>query len=210
MKVRASLATSNMCCSRTRSSFRILDTCCGEYFVAEIAAKLVGSAQIDLSTFKKRRKFPLHPSQIKETGGLVRMELNQQVDVAILPQLTLQSRTEEGEFPYAISLAKIGDLSTRELNTGFLVHLGTLLLRSSRELFLVSILPKGVSHLSYIIISPACRTVPAVRPFIRNLEKQQIRRLLRVCPERSRRLIAVTHPIVSEDVKVVPEFLDDR
>jgi len=58
------------------------------------------------------------------------MELNQQVEVAILPQLALQSRTEEGEFPYAISLTEIGDLFTRELNTGFLVHLGTLLLRS--------------------------------------------------------------------------------
>src|SRR6266545_4235864 len=69
MKVRALSAASNMCCSRTRSSFRILDTCRGEYFVAEIAAELVGSAQIDLSTFKKRRKFPLHPSQIKEAGA---------------------------------------------------------------------------------------------------------------------------------------------
>src|SRR6266511_2229138 len=133
MKVRASLATSNMCCSRTRSSFRILDTCCGEYFVAEIAAKLVGSAQIDLSTFKKRRKFPLHPSQIKKAGRLVRMELNQEVDVAILPQLAFQSRTEEGEFPYAISLAEIGNLVPGESNTAFLAHLGTLLLRSPIE-----------------------------------------------------------------------------
>jgi len=199
-----------MCCSRTRSSFRILDTCCGQHFVAEIAAKLVRSTQIDLSPTEKFRKFSLHSGQIEEAGRLVRLELNQEVDVAILPKLALQSGTEEGEFPYSISLAEISDLSTRELNTGFLVHLGTLLLRPSRKLFLVSILPKGVSHLSYIIISPACRTVPAVRPFIRNLEKQQIRRLLRVCPERSRRLIAVTHPIVSEDVKVVPEFLDDR
>jgi len=100
------------------------------------------------------------------------MELNQQVDVAILPQLALQSRTEEGEFPYAISLAEIGDLSTRELNTGFLVHLGTLLLRSSRELFLVSILPKGVSHLSYIIIILIAYE-PFSRPLIRHLENSK-------------------------------------
>src|SRR5262245_47622724 len=113
MKVRASLAASNMCCSRTRSAFRILDTGCGEYFVPEIAAKLVGGAQINFPTTKKFRKLPLHPSQVQETRGLAGLELNQEVEVAILSKFTFQSRTEEGEFPYSISFTEISDLFAR-------------------------------------------------------------------------------------------------
>jgi hypothetical protein len=105
-----------------------------EYFVAEIAAKLVGSAQIDPSTTEKLRKLSLHSSQIEEAGcRLVGMELNKEVDVAILPKLALQSGTEEGEFPYPISFAEIGNLVPGESNTAFLAHLGTLLLRSPIE-----------------------------------------------------------------------------
>src|SRR5688572_22101828 len=116
MKVRASLAASNMCCSLTRSSFRILDTGCGEYFVAEIAAKLVGRAQIDLSTTENSGKLSLHSGQIEEAGCLGRMELNEEVDVAILPKLALQGGTEEGESPYSISFTEIGNLVSRQLD----------------------------------------------------------------------------------------------
>lgn len=122
-----------MCCSRTRSSFRILDTGCGEDFVAEIAAKLVRGAQIDLSATEKFRKLSLHSGQVEEAGRLARMELNQEIDVAILPKLALQSGTEEGEFPYPISFAEIGNLVPGESNTAFLPHLGNLLLRSPIE-----------------------------------------------------------------------------
>ena len=40
-----------------------------------------------------------------------------------------------------------------------------------------------------------------LRPLIRHLEKQQIRQLFDI--------IAITHPVVSQDVTVIPEFLDD-
>ena len=40
-----------------------------------------------------------------------------------------------------------------------------------------------------------------LRPLIRHFEKQQIRQLLDV--------IAIAHPVVAQDVTVVPEFLDD-
>jgi hypothetical protein len=107
-----------------------LDTGCGEYFLAEIAAKLIGGAQIDLSPTEKFRKLSLHSGQIEEAGRLFRMELNQEVDIAVLPKLALQSGTEEGEFPYPISFAEIGNLVPGESNTAFLAHLGNLLLRS--------------------------------------------------------------------------------
>jgi hypothetical protein len=127
MKVRASLAASNMGCSRTRSSFRILDTGGGQYFVAEIPAQLVGSAQIDLSTTEKFRKLPLHSRQTEEAGCLARMELNQQVNVATLPKLAFQSGTEEGESPYSIFFAKIGNLVSRQLDIFFMSHCGATL-----------------------------------------------------------------------------------
>src|SRR5918999_190083 len=123
MKVSASLTASNMCCSRTRSSFCILDTGGGEDFVAEIAAKLVGSAQIDLSTPEKFRKLSLHSTQIEQAGPrLVRMELDQKVDIAILPKPTLQSRTEQRESPYSISFAEIGNLVSRQVAIFFISH----------------------------------------------------------------------------------------
>jgi hypothetical protein len=80
-----------MCCSRIRSAFRILDTGCGEYFVAEIAAKLVGGAQINFPATKKFRKLSLHSSQIEETREIARLELHQEVDIAILPKLAFES-----------------------------------------------------------------------------------------------------------------------
>ena len=40
------------------------------------------------------------------------------------------------------------------------------------------------------------------QPFARHLEEEQIRQLLDV--------VAVAHPIVAEDVAVVPELLNDR
>jgi hypothetical protein len=58
------------------------------------------------------------------------MELNKEVDVAILPKLALKSGTEEGEFPYPISFAEIGNLVTWELNIAFRVHFKPILLRS--------------------------------------------------------------------------------
>ena len=39
------------------------------------------------------------------------------------------------------------------------------------------------------------------QPFVRHLEKQQVRQLLDV--------VAIAHPVVAEDVAVVPEFLND-
>ena len=67
------------------------------------------------------------------------------------------------------------------------------------------------SVLSYIIILSACRTVVQLRrSLIRHLKKQQVRQLVRARPERGRRIIAVAHPVVAQDVTVVPEFLDDR
>jgi hypothetical protein len=74
---------SNMCCSRTRSSFRILDTGGRYHLIAEITTKLVGSAQIDLSATKKFRKLSLHSSQIEKAGRRAGLELNQEIDVAI-------------------------------------------------------------------------------------------------------------------------------
>jgi hypothetical protein len=116
-----------------RSSFRILDTGGGEYFVPEIAAKLVGRAQIDLLPFEKSSKFPLHPSQIEETWRRPRSKLDQEIDIAIFPKFPCQSRTEEGQFPNAISFAKIGNLVSREFNTRFIAHFKTFLLRSFTE-----------------------------------------------------------------------------
>jgi hypothetical protein len=43
--------------------------------------------------------------------------------------------------------------------------------------------------------------VRRLRPLVGHLEKQQIRQLFDV--------VAVAHPVVTEDVAVVPEFLDD-
>jgi hypothetical protein len=43
--------------------------------------------------------------------------------------------------------------------------------------------------------------VRRLRTLIGHLEKQQIRQLLDV--------VAITHPVVTEDVAVIPEFLDD-
>src|SRR5207249_1400119 len=63
------------------------------------------------------------------------------------------------------------------------------------------------SVLSYIIILSACRTVVQLRrSLIRHLKKQQVRQLLRARPERGRRIIAVTHPIIAQDVTAVQSF----
>src|SRR3989304_521985 len=53
------------------------------------------------------------------------------------------------------------------------------------------------------------RHIRCLRPLVGHLEKQQVRQLLRACPERSRRIIVIAHPIVPEDVTVIPELLDD-
>jgi len=53
----------------------------------------------------------------------------------------------------------------------------------------------------YVLIKRRDQKAPSFRPFIRHLEKQKIRQLLDI--------IAITHPIVTENVAVVPEFLNE-
>ncbi len=51
--------------------------------------------------------------------------------------------------------------------------------------------------------------VRRLRALVGHLEEQQIRQLLDACPEPRRRVVAIAHAIVAEDVAVVPEFLND-
>ena len=55
--------------------------------------------------------------------------------------------------------------------------------------------------------APACACPHADR-LVGHLKEQQIRQLLRACPERSRRVVTIRHAVVAQDVAVVPEFLD--
>jgi hypothetical protein len=122
-----------MCC-KTRSSFCILDTGCREYFLAEIAVKLVGSAQIDLSTTEKFRKVSLHSGQIEETRRLARLELNQKVDVAVLPKLALKSGPNR-----------------ESLRIRFLLQKSAILSRGSSISFLLAILAKSFDSIGVSI-----------------------------------------------------------
>ena len=57
------------------------------------------------------------------------------------------------------------------------------------------------SRLAVLRRNRACFVIRRLRPLIRHLEKQQIGQLLDI--------IAVAHPVVSQNVTVVPKFLDD-
>jgi hypothetical protein len=54
-----------------------------------------------------------------------------------------------------------------------------------------------------------CRTAQSANPLTCHPEKQQMRQLLRAGPEPSRRIIAIAHLLIAQDVTLVPKFLDD-
>lgn len=92
----------------TWSFFRILDFRRFHDFLAEVPAQVCGSAQIDLPASEQIRQLQLHACDTKKSGDMIRLEFDQQVDVAIRTKIIPQGRAENRQPPDPVALAETG------------------------------------------------------------------------------------------------------
>lgn len=76
--------------------------------VAEVAAQLVRSAQVDL-TADHLGELTLHPGQAEVTRSLAGLELDQHVHVGIRPKVAAQHRPEQRQPADVIAAAELRD-----------------------------------------------------------------------------------------------------
>jgi len=72
----------------------------------EIPAQFLLGAQVNLAA-QHIAQFVFHVAEGKQTGDMVIFKLHKQVNIAVLPQFAMQSRSEQRDFPYVISTAEI-------------------------------------------------------------------------------------------------------
>lgn len=95
-----------MCCRRTLSGSFIQHLGLIQDFLAEIAAEFLGGAQIGLPP-EEIGQFRLHRHQFEETDPRPRFEFNQNVNVAIRPEVAARGRR------YCVFLRRSAACSTR-------------------------------------------------------------------------------------------------
>src|ERR1700726_2004025 len=87
------------------------------YAVAKLAAELLRSTQVDLRT-EHRGKLGLHGGQPNETRLAARLELDQQIDVAVRPSGAHQSGAEQGQAEDVPLPAELPQLRFSDLQAG--------------------------------------------------------------------------------------------
>jgi hypothetical protein len=67
---------------------------CPQDFIAEVTAEVLGCSQVDLPPVQERRQLDFDPRHADQAGLGVRLEFNQQVEIAIGPRGPLQRRAK--------------------------------------------------------------------------------------------------------------------
>ena len=73
-----------MSCSRPLNFRPVQD------FLPEVGTQVLGCPQVDCAPREKFRKRYLHPGDAQQPGNAVRFELDQQVDIAVGPEVIAQ------------------------------------------------------------------------------------------------------------------------
>src|ERR1700740_1980041 len=102
----AQFNASAMCLMRTLSSRFILNFRRADDLVSEIAAEILGGAQVDLPPSEQRRKLKFDFGHREQAWCRTRLEFHEQIDVAVEPVGSFQRGTEQGQPPDAVAPAK--------------------------------------------------------------------------------------------------------
>ena len=85
-----------MCGNRVSPLPYILNFRFFQYRVAEIAAQVLRRAEVDFAT-EHPGQFQLHTGESNKTGDTVRLELDEDVDIAVWSEIGPQGRAEDGQ-----------------------------------------------------------------------------------------------------------------
>src|SRR3954453_14104780 len=102
----AAFSASTMWHRRTPSSGFILDLRRLHALVAEVAAQVFRRAQVHLPRAQQRRELQLDLGHGEQARLGVRLEPDQQVDVAVRPRAAVQHRAEQGQPADAVAPAE--------------------------------------------------------------------------------------------------------
>src|SRR5450759_838641 len=112
----ASCAASRMCRTRTRSALLILNQCGGEDFVPKVTAQIARRAQVHFSA-QHPAKLALHLHDAEQTGNMLKLELDQHIDVAVGSKAVREDGPEEREFADVVLPAKPLNPRERDLDS---------------------------------------------------------------------------------------------
>jgi hypothetical protein len=104
-----------MCCNRARSDGGILHLSRPQHLLAKEAAQVFRRAEIDRST-NNRFEVKLHARQPNETRFAARLELNQDIEIAVWPKAFREHRSEQSEPADLIPAAELCDEFTIQLD----------------------------------------------------------------------------------------------
>lgn len=78
----------------------------GPDLVPEVAAQVVVGAEVNLPTPEQSGKLLFHAGDREQAGGCTGMELDEQINVALRPEIVPQGRAEQGEPPDMVTAAE--------------------------------------------------------------------------------------------------------
>lgn len=105
----AFFAASSMCLRRIRLSCRDMErNSLAEDLIAKVRAERLGRFQVHIAAKNSAQLF-FHPDEVKEAGDCLRLELHENVDVALEREVIAQHRPEKRELPDVIPPAEVGD-----------------------------------------------------------------------------------------------------
>jgi hypothetical protein len=100
-----------MCRIRTSSGCVIESRRCGSHLVPEATAEILVRSELDLSASEELGKLELQRGEPDEPWRTARLELDEEVDVAVGTLLPSAHRPEEREAPDAMQAAEGGESS---------------------------------------------------------------------------------------------------
>src|SRR5579864_8238369 len=116
---KAVTAASRMCLSRTASGLGIQNERAAHDFVTEIPAEIHGRPHVDFSPSEQPAQFRLDIRKPEEADALLRLELDENVDVAGIRKPARQHGPEQRQLPDAIAPAEAGDLGLGDLDLSY-------------------------------------------------------------------------------------------
>jgi len=106
-----------MCCSRARSDGGILHLGRSKDLITEVSAQVLRRAKVHRSA-DDSLDLELHARQSKESGCLLGLEFDQNIDITFGPKPVRQHGSEERKTPNVVSPAELCDKFTIELDVG--------------------------------------------------------------------------------------------
>jgi hypothetical protein len=103
---------------RIASSTRILHLRGFDDVISKVARQVAGGAQIHLASPEQIRKLDLHGGDAQETGNVRRVELDEQIDIAVRARCPFKLRAEQRQAANVVSFAKPSDRGFIEIQAG--------------------------------------------------------------------------------------------